>query len=86
MTKKLYYPKVKDGSPYHRHIAEKFYKRKIEEDEEVHHIDGDPFHWEKCNLVILKKKDHEILSKHMQNNKKYHYPKFKHWKKQKDEK
>lgn len=54
------------------------------EDEEVHHIDGDPFHYEHCNLIIMKKHDHEILSRHMINEEEKHYPKFEHWSRGKD--
>ena len=69
----------KNGHPIHRDVAEKLYGRKIDKGEVVHHIDGNTQHWEKCNLIIMKKEDHEILSLYMKENKKFHYPKFKHW-------
>ena len=86
MTKNLRYVQVKDGSSYHIHIAEKFYRRDIGTDEVVHHFDGNPQHFEKCNLNIMKKEDHKILSEYMQKEKEIHYPKFKHWNKKKDSK
>ena len=79
MAKNLKYAKVKDGSPYHIHIAKKFYGMDLKDDEVVHHVDGNPQHFEKCNLIIMNKNDHEVLSKYMESKKDIHYPKFKHW-------
>ena len=69
----------KNGHLIHRDVAKSFYGRAIEEDEVVHHIDGNPRNFSKCNLIIMKKVDHEKLSIYMKNKKDVQYPKFKHW-------
>lgn len=46
-------------------VAQKFYKRVLELDEVVHHVDGNPNNFRKENLIIMKKKDHMKLHSYM---------------------
>ena len=44
----------------HRHLMEQSLGRKLTNDEDVHHIDGDKLNNNLCNLVVLTKREHAI--------------------------
>lgn len=45
----------------HRYVMEKYLKRKLRRNEEVHHLDGNKFNNDLSNLVVLSKVDHAKL-------------------------
>ncbi|MFH1377025.1 MAG: HNH endonuclease [Candidatus Woesearchaeota archaeon] len=59
------YPVWKNSQEYvHKTQAEK-HIRKLEENEVVHHVDGDKLNFDKDNLIILSKNDHWKVSKRL---------------------
>jgi len=46
---------------YHLIVAEKMLGRHLRDDEEVHHLDGDPLHNKPINIIVLPKSMHHKL-------------------------
>lgn len=48
----------KKHQPFHRYKIEKFLKRKLKANEQIHHIDGDTLNNEVSNLISLNRSEH----------------------------
>ncbi len=61
------YPIWKDSKNFvHISQAEKHVVgRKLKEGEEVHHVDGDKFNFDKDNLIVLSREDHHKIERNM---------------------
>lgn len=66
----VYIKATKQVISYPRYIMAKELGRELTEDEEVHHIDGDPLNNDVSNLQVLIKEEHWKL--HAEENQKYH--------------
>lgn len=51
-----------------RHVMELMFGRKLDEDEVVHHIDGNKLNNEPSNLKVMKRKEHTLLHMKDKNN------------------